>query len=165
MRTLLSNILVLSSEFCRLNFVDRDRQIVLTQAVNEAARIRRGLLHVVEVVRQAILVHTGCASASTLASNFFGRLSGAGDALYSRPLDLWRTGLAGLPEVVSGLLRNPGVRMAAILDTQPSLKAQGHCRGYCRPAIEDTRKRSTGYAKLGSGFRHRQAQGGQDVFP
>ena len=51
-------------------------EIGLAQPVNEAARIRCGLLHMVEVIRKAVLVHTGCASASTWARNFGDRSAG-----------------------------------------------------------------------------------------
>ena len=40
------------------------------QALHEAADVSSGLLHVMQVVGQAVLVHTGRASASTLARNF-----------------------------------------------------------------------------------------------
>ena len=46
------------------------QKVVFGQPFHEAAHIGCCLLYVIEVIRQAVLIHTGCASASTLARNF-----------------------------------------------------------------------------------------------
>jgi hypothetical protein len=51
-------------------------EVVLVHPFHEAAHIRCGLLYMIDVIRQTVLVHTGCASASTLARNFGGRSPG-----------------------------------------------------------------------------------------
>ena len=38
-------------------------------------------------------------------------------------LDLWGSGLASLPKIIGCLLGNPGIRTAAVLDSEPSFEA------------------------------------------
>ena len=52
------------------------KEILFGQALHEAAGVSSGLLHVMQVVGQAVLVYTGRASASTLARNFSGKSPG-----------------------------------------------------------------------------------------
>ena len=51
-------------------------EIFLCQPFDEGARVHGRLLHVFQVVDQAVFVHTGCASDSTWVRNFGGKSAG-----------------------------------------------------------------------------------------
>ena len=56
-------------------------EIFLCQPFDEGARVHGRLLHVIEIVCQAVFVHTGCACASTWARNLAGKSAGVNTSI------------------------------------------------------------------------------------